>query len=258
MFILLKTKITDNELNKCEQDLLFFVGNYELLYGKERMTFNIHALQHLVSSVRQSGPLWATSAFPFEHNIHFLKQTFSGPKSVEQQMSVKSVNLLKYRIRPVTTQISKIAKQYCEAIFVLKTFTKSAVTIGNVTFFSPDPQNIFESVTEKEFERCIFNNCVFSSTRYQRSKKFNDTAVLLNSGHFAQITGIFLLPDETCSFHINKLIIEPFFVGSRQVEHIWGVKNYASHAPISPTDIESKEVVLDSFVCEIKIKECKK
>ena len=98
MFLLLKTKITENELNKCKKNLLFFVENYEVLYGKDCMTFNIHALQHLVPSVRQSGPLWETSAFPFEHKIHFLKQTFSGPKSVEQQMSVKFLNLLKYQI----------------------------------------------------------------------------------------------------------------------------------------------------------------
>lgn len=245
MFVLLETEISYDKLDKCEQDLMTFVALYENLYGVESMTFNIHVLLHFVSSIKKSGPPWATSAFPFEHNIYFLKQTISGPKSVEQQMSVKSLNLLKYRLRPQNNDISEKASNYCKTIFSSKIVCKNAVKVNDVTFYGPDPTNIFESVTEKHFERCFFNNCIFSSTIYSRSRKFNDTAVELKNGDFAQITGIYLLPDGTCSFHVNKLIVEQFLVGSKQVSHMLVIKRNVKIAPVSTSDIKSKAVVIN-------------
>jgi len=91
VYILLKTDITNSELNKCEEDLMIFVALFEVQYGKESMRFNVHMLLHAVQSVRKSGPLWATSTFPFESNIYFLKRLVNGPKGVEQQIAKKSL-----------------------------------------------------------------------------------------------------------------------------------------------------------------------
>lgn len=66
-------EISPEELKTCEQNLLKFVDEYEILYGVPCMTFNVHLVEHLVESVRNSGPLWETSAFPFENNIFILK-----------------------------------------------------------------------------------------------------------------------------------------------------------------------------------------
>ena len=42
------------------------VGTCDRLYGPKFITFNVHQLLHLPQSVRQWGPLWAHSVFPFE------------------------------------------------------------------------------------------------------------------------------------------------------------------------------------------------
>lgn len=123
LFTCLKTTITRDDLYQCERNLLKFVANYEILYGTESMTFNVHAIAHIPDNVEYSSPLWATSSFPFEHNIHSLKQTINGPRSVEQQMSVKSLNLLKYRTRAPNDNVSDAAKDYIDAVFTSKTFT---------------------------------------------------------------------------------------------------------------------------------------
>lgn len=255
MFILLKMNITADELDKCEQNLLVFVARYQVLYGDDRMTFNIHILLHFIQSIRESGPTWATSAFPFESNIHFLKQTINGPKSVEQQISKKSLSILQYRLRPPPRNISTDAKEFCKKIFTSKKSTKSAVTAKDVTFLGPNPKNIFTSFVNKEFERCIYNDRVYSSNKYSRSKKFDDTVMQLKSGDFVQITGIYLLPNNTCSFEVRKLIVKPFLVGSVIVSHIWEVSENVAHKPVSVLDIHSKAVVLDlkdrQYICEI-------
>jgi len=47
-FILLKTIVTEFELDQSERDLIEFVCRFEDIYGKESMTFNVHNLMHCV------------------------------------------------------------------------------------------------------------------------------------------------------------------------------------------------------------------
>lgn len=54
---LLSLKITDEDLVQCEIDLLLFVDGCQNFYGTLFMTFNVHSLLHIVSSVRKNGPL---------------------------------------------------------------------------------------------------------------------------------------------------------------------------------------------------------
>lgn len=66
MHILLSDKITISMLEKAEMLLCEFVCKTQLFYGESAMTFNMHLLTHLKECVFNWGPLWATSAFPFE------------------------------------------------------------------------------------------------------------------------------------------------------------------------------------------------
>lgn len=68
-YVLLKSEISEAELVQCEKDLCQFVIDYEKYYGEENMTFNVHTLLHVVQSVRQTGPLYINSAFPYENHI---------------------------------------------------------------------------------------------------------------------------------------------------------------------------------------------
>lgn len=43
-----------------------FVAEFEILYGKENVTINLHLLKHLAPMVRKLGPCWAQSAYGFE------------------------------------------------------------------------------------------------------------------------------------------------------------------------------------------------
>ena len=55
--------ITAVMLVQSEQALLKFVHLIPSLYGRENVSFNVHLLTHLVSSVKNWGPLWTQSAF---------------------------------------------------------------------------------------------------------------------------------------------------------------------------------------------------
>lgn len=59
-----RIKIIDIE--ESEKLLKQFVKDIPFLYGNWELSYNVQQLLHLGLVVRRWGPLWATSAFPFE------------------------------------------------------------------------------------------------------------------------------------------------------------------------------------------------
>lgn len=57
------------------------------------MTLNIHGLLHLPEVVRNLGPLWAHSCFPFEAANGDLLKLFHGSLGIEMQVSKMIANL---------------------------------------------------------------------------------------------------------------------------------------------------------------------
>jgi len=67
IFILLKRDIKLLDIEDAENMLKMFVKQIPDLYNDRQLTCNVHQLLHLGISVKRWGPLWATSAFPFEN-----------------------------------------------------------------------------------------------------------------------------------------------------------------------------------------------
>ena len=44
MYTLSKSVISKSEIDKCEEDLMKFVAEFEILYGASTMTFNVHII----------------------------------------------------------------------------------------------------------------------------------------------------------------------------------------------------------------------
>ena len=174
IFILPKTKITQDELRACEYNLIKFVGEFEILYGLERMTFNVHILLHIVESVNHSSPLWAISAFPFESFLFVLKQYANGPKNAEQQIAKKALTILDYKF-VVDKSIfhSESAKQFCKSVFSHKLLTTHvAISPYGVIFCGrrdsiefTNPENN-EILFGDSFKKCIYKDYVYKSTEY--------------------------------------------------------------------------------------------
>lgn len=76
-YILLKENISKDEVNLAEERLIKFSNEFERLYGASNVTFNVHLVKHMGSSVRHLGPLWAQSAFGMEGNNGIINKTTS-------------------------------------------------------------------------------------------------------------------------------------------------------------------------------------
>lgn len=130
--ILLSSNLVNEDLVKCESIMQKFVKQYQDLYGEKYMVYNVHLLLHLVESVRNFGPLWGFSLFPYENLNGFLKGFVKGPKEPLIQMNIKylihhNLNFKKYSdsCRPEVTQfcekmimsgISNISTTSCKFI----------------------------------------------------------------------------------------------------------------------------------------------
>lgn len=94
IYVLLKEKITTEEINEIEVKLDNFVKSFEELYGPHNVTMNLHLLRHISESVRNSGPLWSNSAFTFESNNRELI------RSNKAKLNILHTMAWKYAVKP--------------------------------------------------------------------------------------------------------------------------------------------------------------
>lgn len=86
LYNLLQERISISDLEQAEICLRLFVRQIKDLYTEKQYTYNVHQLLHLGLSVRRWGPLWATSAFPFENFNGYLSKCIHGSKHMGQQI----------------------------------------------------------------------------------------------------------------------------------------------------------------------------
>jgi hypothetical protein len=142
IFVLLKAKITDDELISCNSNLKKFVHDFELFYGKVSVTMNVHLLLHVCAAVRDLGPLWTQSAFGFETNNGCLIKGVKGTHNVLKQIT--SQYILKRKLSEMcdteevvspTTTIEFLGKpKICGKRSVYYRIKKKSVTFTSSTY----------------------------------------------------------------------------------------------------------------------------
>ena len=66
--------------------LVLFVNHFGDLYGRDKITYNVHGLVHLRDDAKLYGVLDNVSAFPFENYMGKIKRMIRKPKSPLQQL----------------------------------------------------------------------------------------------------------------------------------------------------------------------------
>lgn len=76
----------NNYLNYAEQLLKHFVESFEILYGRNKMSHNVHNLLHLTEDVRKFGAVDQFSAFRFENYMSSIKRALRKSEKPLQQL----------------------------------------------------------------------------------------------------------------------------------------------------------------------------
>lgn len=82
-----QTRLTKSEIVQAGALLNQFADEFEVNYGKNSVTTNLHALRHYADVVINTGPTWCHSLFTFESNMGPIKGSFCGNVDVVEQIA---------------------------------------------------------------------------------------------------------------------------------------------------------------------------
>lgn len=101
--LLCQDKINNTHLDDAEILFTNFHKEFEALYGKDKMSFNLHGHTHLVDQVRKHGPLNLISCFPFENVFRITRDMYHGTVNYEGQIGRNLIKRItsKYLIKDV-------------------------------------------------------------------------------------------------------------------------------------------------------------
>lgn len=238
VYILLKSTILKKEVDNAEIMLHRFVKDHQFFFGKECMVMNIHLLKHLAECVRNLGPLWCHSAFPFERNNGVLLKLVRGTTDVLLQVSskyalLKSIVKTKENVNnSKNILLGKSVNINETSLYVLHLESHQELNWSNVTLFG--------------HKRIKLSNKIYTSSMYTRPKKSIDYFIGLKTEEIGM-----------AKFYIefnNKIyvVMEQFEVVDN-IHHISKVLSKNKYIMAVIADIELKyvymKVGLNQYVC---------
>lgn len=187
IYYLLSTDLESAELMKVEQKLIDFVVNFQRIYGKNNVTMNVHLLLHLVESVRQCGPLWATSLFGFESNNGRLVKYVNGTTDILSQISTKYLLNLTFNLNNISTENEtrgRICMRNKKEILLSKGEINLLIDTGIIANAPFDNKLlVFTTITK--------DNIRYTSLNYTRPKKTVDYFVKCKGDEMGEVKFFF-------------------------------------------------------------------
>lgn len=174
IYTLLREKISLEEIQTAQNDLIRFVNQYEIIYGKINMTMNIHCLIHLTECVRNLGPLWSYSMFSFE--------SFNGTL---RNYGLKSTNVINQVLEKLIIETSDSKKGLmlkCSTDFLQDKISMNLSTTELLKLHQANisgPFTIFASLKRGQTK--------FTSTQYTLAKKTIDYFVQTSKNEYGKV-----------------------------------------------------------------------
>jgi len=214
IYYLLGESLNADGIALANRKLCCFAAETGSRYGDEHTVYNVHQLAHISQCAVECGPLWLTSAFPFEgHNQNLLK-LFSGTTYVPHQIAHAFMNLASLPSLLKTTITDSISNSLT-TIRVVDTVGQwlkgypltSHVTCANdvITFGRPAVRSLtaieeivlrplHSDLNNYEFyDRVLIRGKVFCTESYGKKLKTNSYHIELESGSICKVLSFVLV-----------------------------------------------------------------
>ncbi len=209
--ILLGSDISQEDIDHAHEALELYVKSVQSLYGEDQMTYNVHSLLHLTKSVENLGPLWAQSAFMFEnYNGYLLKQVKSS-NAVPQQLCKRvawSRALPRIAKACSSNDVSPEMKSFYTEMTSSKHHVRNYAKYDRVTALGvpkirPVSENDMNALldvpgssTGRYYNRIVVNGEVIHSQTYTKTKKRNNSVVILKDGSIFKVSYFLCVSDD--------------------------------------------------------------
>ena len=203
MFSLQSDFISRADIDSISTCIQNFVSNFEMLYGVEHMSYNVHLLLHMADSVRDWGPIWCYSAYSFESANGLFLKLFHGTQSVGKQI-VLSFLLMQRIYEMIPSTICDVS--HPTFLKLLSKFVSTSDLLNKKSGFSflGNPVIKYATLNEvlcielflgysvsksmKSYKKIIVERQIYFSYEYSRSTKRCNSVVLLADGSIVLIT----------------------------------------------------------------------
>lgn len=128
IYTLLKSGITQKELNEADLLLQLFVAQFKTLYGERSQTHNVHQLIHLVLCVRRFGPLFCFSAFPYEDLNGMIAKATHGTNYVDIEI-INNIRICQgiQVLKNIVRGLYEPSSVFCDGEFLGKEIKRSLI-----------------------------------------------------------------------------------------------------------------------------------
>jgi len=220
---LLSMHLTVQGISDAKNKLNRFVVDVEQLYDLQHVSYNVHQLVHIADCVQICGPLWRTSAFPFESHNQKLLQLFNGTNYITQQISHQLIRLnsIECQLDAITSDspecagVRGLVQQWLRGYPLLKNaehLEMDTVALGRphsraitaVEKRLTEPLCAFQVPdTCNDYNRALIRGKPYCIEAYGRKFNHNDYTVELSSGSIAIIVSFICFHDKM--FIMEKL-----------------------------------------------------
>ncbi|KAJ8313372.1 hypothetical protein KUTeg_009076 [Tegillarca granosa] len=219
IYVLLQDTITEQQLQHAKNVLNSFYQDFGILYGSNNYTLNMHNVcQHLVDYVRNLGPLWAWSCFPFEDMNGILLDSVHGTgdaclqvlwaMQAQKRLAIDTSLILDADLRAyVEENTKKVANCSVAGGLALQQYMDQSLTEKLKILLKVETIGKISKV-----QRVIVNNDIFFSKEYKRMEKRIGNVVLTDqdSGMAMAAIQYFIYHHETntCVAVVKKVSIK--------------------------------------------------
>jgi len=187
------------------------------LYGKESVSYNVHLMVHMTSSVEKWGPLWGASAFVFEDAYGKLMSMFHGTQDVPSQMfklfmAHRKLSLFnKYflpnspefcafeRLSSSTMRSNLRGRTLGERCTSLGQFVLCLLSLAEVIAVENMSDCTLQSKQFRCFQRFLLRGRVLSTEQYSNTYKRNNSVVKLGDGRHGIVVKCCISAECHCS-----------------------------------------------------------
>ena len=186
--------ITKENLNEMEKKLENFVKNFQILYDRESMVFDVHLLLHLPDAIRKFGPSQNYSLFVYENYNGVIGKFIKGPNGPLVQLAYRHFSYLSvYHYDKDTTSLK--ALEFC------KQAMKKSSTIYRTTNDRRKYKEVHvEGKKYNSFEKYYIDHKTITTDKQSNKNKIYNDCFIEYKNNFFKIRKILI--DENNSLFI--------------------------------------------------------